>query len=198
MVDSPAAFLSQGEAFRERLDQIKRSTVVPDYGWYPYGSLSSLPILANLLGDDLAEILGLLASEPMADVGCGDGDLAMLFAGLGFDVDAVDHAESNYNQMRGVNVLRRALGYGAGIHDIDLDGRFHLPREQYGLVAFLGTLYHLKNPFYVLEELAKRTAYCLLSTRIAQRTYRTGAVITAEPTAYLLDAREANNDPTNY
>ena len=68
-------------------------------------------------------------------------------------MDVVDHLESSFNQMRGIDILREALGLSLDIHDIDLDGRFHLPRSDYRFVFFLGTLYHLKNPYYVLENL---------------------------------------------
>jgi hypothetical protein len=83
------------------------------------------------------------------------------------------------------------------VYDIDLDGRFHLPRPDYRFAFFLGTLYHLKNPYYVLENLASHADWCVLSTRIAQVTPRQ-TFIEEDPVAYLLDPREANNDPTNY
>jgi len=99
--------------------------------------------------------------------------------------------------MRGIDLLRDALGLSVGVHDIDLDGRFHLPRPDYRFAFFLGTLYHLKNPYYVLENLAWHADWCVLSTRIAQVTPRR-TFIEEDPVAYLLDPREANNDPTNY
>jgi len=49
------------------------------------------------------------------------------------------------------------------------DRPFTLPHDAYDVVLFLGILYHLRNPFYVLEELARRTTHLLLSTRIARR-----------------------------
>jgi len=112
-------------------------------------------------------------------------------------VDAVDHLESSFNQMRGIDVLREALGLSLDVHDIDLDGRFQLPRSDYRFVFFLGTLYHLKNPYYVLENLASHADWCVLSTRIAQVTPHQ-TLIEDDPVAYLLDPRETNNDPTNY
>jgi len=112
-------------------------------------------------------------------------------------VDAVDHLESSFNQMRGIDVLREALGLPLDVHDIDLDARFHLPRSDYRFAFLLGTLYHLRNPYYVLENLASHADWCILSTRIAQVTPHQTR-IEEDPVAYLLDAREANNDPTNY
>jgi len=120
----------------------------------------------------------------------------MFFARLGFSVDAVDHAESNFNQLRGVRTLARELNLPVQVFDIDLDRPFELPRD-YGLALFLGTLYHLKNPFYVLENLAARADWCVLNTRIAQ-VAASGAPMENDALAYLLGAREANNDPTNF
>jgi hypothetical protein len=51
---------------------------------------------------------------------------------------------------------------------VDLDSQFSLPQQEYGLVFFLGLLYHLKNPFYVMERLARSARHVVLSTRVAQ------------------------------
>jgi hypothetical protein len=122
----------------------------------------------------------------------------MLFADLGVEADAIDHRESNFNQMRGVERLSAESAGRVRALDLDLDAGFDLPRRRYGLAVFLGTLYHLKNPFYVMERLAGAAAYCILSTRIAQVTPGRALPIESEPLAYLLGAREANNDPTNF
>lgn len=189
--------LEEGVRFRSELQALRRRLIVPDYGWYPYESLSALETLTRLLAPLFPDVAGALASGPVADIGCGDGDLGLLCAHLGAQVDAIDHLESNFNQMRGVAVLREALDLTLSVHDIDLDGSFRLPRSDYGFAFFLGTLYHLKNPYYVLEALASRADWCILSTRIARVTPR-HLPIEEEPVAYLLGAREANNDPTNF
>ena len=80
---------------------------------------------------------------------------------------------------------------------MDLDSQFKLPEDVFGLAFLLGVLYHLKNPFYVLEALAKHARYCVLSTRIAQRTPK-GVPMKDEALAYFLAPRETNNDITNY
>jgi SAM-dependent methyltransferase len=189
--------LELGVSFRARLQEIKHRLIVPDYGWYPYASLSALEILARLLEPVFEEVAASLSTGPVADIGCGDGDLGFFCASLGAQVDAIDHLESNFNQMRGLDVLRAGLGLSLDVHDIDLDGPFQLPRSDYRFAFFLGTLYHLKNPYYVLENLAAHADWCVLSTRIAQVTPHQTA-IEQEPVAYLLDPREANNDPTNF
>ncbi len=61
----------------------------------------------------------------------------------------------------------------------------------------LGILYHLKNPFYVLEKLAHSSHYCFLGTRVARVTPK-GAPMQKEPLAYLVDELETNGDPTNF
>jgi hypothetical protein len=59
-------------------------------------------------------------------------------------------------------------------------------------------LYHLRNPFYVLEELARRTSLCLMSTKVA-RCYPDGSPMPAGVSlAYLLAENELNDDNSNY
>jgi SAM-dependent methyltransferase len=177
---------------------VKASTQLSDYGWYPYESLTALPVIADLFADHYSDLRQACCTGGVADLGCADGDFAMMLAHLGARVDAVDHREANFNQMRGVETLRETLDPGVRVFDIDIDEPFRLPRADYGLAFFLGTLYHLRNPFYVLQELAKASDWCVLSTRIAQVTPGSRTRMEDEPLAYLLGAREANNDPTNF
>jgi hypothetical protein len=65
--------------------------------------------------------------------------------------------------MQGVKLLKTALSSSVEIHDVNLDSQFLLPEKSYSLVIFLGILYHLKNPYYALETLAKSANYCLIS-----------------------------------
>ena len=190
--------MREGSIFRERLRSQKNRIAIPDYGWYPYDSLALLPEFLELLRDDLPEIWDLAMQQGVLDLGCGDGDLAAFFASQGISADAVDHAPSNYNQMRGVRALEPLFHPLLRAYDTNIDSYFELPRPHYGFIAFLGTLYHLKNPFLVLEKLATAGCYCLLSTRIAQLTANSGLRIESEPLAYLLDPREINDDSTNF
>src|SRR5712691_9466445 len=132
--------------------------------------MTTLPVISDLLAPVYDEVSSAVSRSPVADIGCGDGDLAMFFSRLGCEVDAIDHAETNFNQLRGVEALRRDLSLAVSVHDIDLDAPFVLPRRDYGFALFLGSLYHLKNPYYVLETMAARADWCILSTRIAQVT----------------------------
>ena len=183
--------------FFHAVRDVKQRLSVPDYGWYPYDTSATLAIIGDLLAPFFSDVAEAVAQAPVADIGFGDGDLALLFRHLGCDVDAIEHAETNFNQLRGIELLQRELALDVPVHDIDLDRPFSLPRNDYGLALFLGTLYHLKNPFYVLENIAAHADWCVLSTRIAQITPH-GMRIENESLAYLLGPREANNDPTNF
>jgi hypothetical protein len=155
-------------------------------------------MLENVLTGDRRKLLSLTEGYPLLDIGCGDGGLSYFFEDLGLPVHAIDHPSTNYNGMEGVRALKTALGSAVEISEVDLDRQFALPRQTYGLVLLFGVLYHLRNPFYVLEALSKRARYCLLSTRIARYTPDHLTDLHDVPIAYLLGDRETNDDPTNY
>lgn len=192
-----AQFVERAQRFWAEIRMLKLSRAEPGFGWYPYESLSAVPTIAELIAPFFDELRPCIVSDAVADIGCGDGDLSFLFARLGCEVDAIDFAANNFNRMRGVESLRRMLGLRVQIYDVDLDAHPHFARECYGLALFLGTLYHLKNPYYLLETLAYKTRWCLLSTRVARFTPRTRAAMDGEPLAYLADGREIANDSTN-
>ena len=100
--------------------------------------------------------------------------------------------------MRGAYSLKSLLKSSVQIHEIDLDDAFSLPHHEFDLVLFLGILYHLKNPFYVLEKLSRASRRIVLSTRIARQTAGEGRRLDDLAVAYLLGPDECNNDPTNY
>ena len=194
----PSGLLQHGQHFWTELRAVKQSANELPFSWYPFESLSALPLVAELLDPASAEVSQAIASHPVADIGCADGDFSLLMARLGADVDAIDFAPNNYNRMQAVEWLSREMGLPVHIHSLDLDRNPTLPREHYGLTLFLGTLYHLKNPYLVLESLAYRTEWCLLSTRIAQVTANRNIRMEEEPLAYLVSGRELANDATNY
>jgi len=153
------------------------------------------PLLAGV-GLDLLELCRGTYGR-VADVGAADGDLAFFLEELGFSVDVVDNEYTNFNKLEGARILKKALNSSVTIHSIDLDSRSQLFTQSYDAVFLLGTLYHLKNPFYILERLAHVTRYCLLSTRIARQT-ADGLPLSKYPVAYLLGPDECNNDSTNF
>ncbi len=56
----------------------------------------------------------------------------------------------------------------------------------------------MKNPFLVLETLARHSRHIFLSTRVASMTPDRKLNFGAQPMAYLVDEDELNNDPTNF
>jgi hypothetical protein len=182
---------------RDRL-ATARIRALPQFEWYPYDSLSNVYQLERLLGSRYDFLLQGAQANGVLDVGCADGELAFLFESLGCKVSAVDHPLTNHNHMRGIRALQPLLNSAIDIQEIDLDSQFSLPGECHGLTLFLGLLYHLKNPFYVLERLARQSKYCVLSTRIA-RCFPDGTPMPKDrPIAYLLESDELNRDNSNF
>jgi len=198
---TPDHFQQELQQFRTELQGVKQTLTPPRPGWYPFDSFTGIAIGLDLLRSVYAEFARDVDNKPVADIGCGDGDLAFLFAHWGATVDAIDNPPTNYNQMQGVENLAGAMGAtmtGTVIRRrMNLDSRFEFPGH-YGFALLLGALYHLQNPYYVLERLAFHADWCLLSTRVAQRTTGTGIRIAEEPLAYLASGMEINNDSTNY
>ena len=180
--------------FMTAIDSLKAS-IDPNFPWYPYGILNNFvhlkPIFEQFSLDRLS------GGSAVLDIGAADGDLAFFLEELGHAVEIVDHAPTNFNSLRGARLLAQHFGSTVKIHDVDLDSYFALPSTRYGLVFFLGILYHLKNPFLVMENLSKVTRHLLVSTRIARHTPQ-GEPIRHMPVAYLLHPAETNNDSTNY
>jgi tRNA (mo5U34)-methyltransferase len=180
------------------LEATKANIAPTEFKWYPYGSLYNVYHLDKLLGADHRDLGRLIGSRRIADIGAADGELAFFLERHGAEVDVVDWPSTNFNGLRGVRALKASLGSSVRVHEVDLDSQFRLPEESYGLAVFLGILYHLKNPYFVLEELAKRADYCLLSTRIARQTPDGSVTLAQYPLAYLVGETELNNDSTNY
>lgn len=187
-------------SFQRRLDEARHNIERRGrrIAWYPYRSLSGLANLDKLLTGERRRLLELAGDDPILDLGCADGELAFFLESLGFCVHAVDYPETNCNNMEGVRALKEELGSSIEILGVDLDSQFALPGHRYGLAFFLGTLYHLKNPYYALEALAERALYCVLSTRVARYAADRRTRIHELPVAYLLAEGEANQDWTNY
>ncbi|MFR9730411.1 class I SAM-dependent methyltransferase [Saccharopolyspora sp. MS10] len=185
-------------AFREDLLARKEKIAPAEFEWYPYDTMANVFHLDRLLSGENRSVFGSLAGSRIADIGAADGDFGFfLEQDLGCRVDVIDNAPTNFNGLRGARRLVEELSSSVRVHEIDLDSQFELPAERYGAVFFLGLLYHLKNPFYVLEALAKRADRCFLSTRVARQA-PDGTPLREQPVAYLLDSAEANDDATNF
>ena len=186
-------------AFRAELLARKEKLAPDDFGWYPYDTMANILHLDALLSGSRRSMFGSLAGERVADIGAADGDFGFFLEfELGCQVDLIDNAPTNFNGLRGARLLADELKSRTQVHEIDLDGQFRLPAQHYRAVFFLGLLYHLKNPFYVLEQLAARAELCFLSTRVARVTPDHRTSLHTQPVAYLLDPAEANNDATNF
>ena len=187
------------DRFRDVLGRARFGLRNPGFEWYPYDTLSSLGHCDQLLRGANRTLFGPRGEgRKVLDVGCADGELAFFLESLGYRVTAVDHPVYNHNGLRGARALKAALGSAVELVELDLDRPFQLPGGPYDFAFFLGTLYHLRNPFHVLEELAKSASHCFLSTRIARRFPGGAAMPKDVALAYLVDEAELNNDESNY
>jgi SAM-dependent methyltransferase len=187
---------AEARRFEDRLREVKRRLADPGFEWYPYDTLSAFGHLEKLLTGANRELL--TGRGRVLDLGAQDGELAFFLESLGYQVVSVDHPAYNHNGMRGIRSLKAALGSSVEVHEIDVDRPFTLPHDSYDLVICLGVLYHLRNPFYVLEELARHTTHCLMSTRVARRFPNGTATPAGVSLAYLLSENELNQDDSNY
>jgi SAM-dependent methyltransferase len=187
------------EEYGRQLAEVKQAAEPSPTFWYPYGTLNNFIGLDSLLHGSNRFLLDLAEDRSVADIGAADGDVAFfLEQRMGMRVSIVDHAPTNFNSLKGARLLKERLGSSVEIHDLDLDQLHRLPQESYGLVFFLGILYHLKNPYYALESLARCSKHLLLSTRVARFSPDKKTKLREIPVAYLLNETECNNDSTNY
>lgn len=189
---------SLAREWRDRLIDLKSENQPGDFTWYGYDIMSNVWHIDALLGRQSRDLLARVEPATVADIGAADGDLGFFLESLGFEVDILDWPATNWNGLRGARRLGELLGSRARIHEVDLDSQFDLPRPRYGLVLLLGILYHLKNPYFVLETLARHSRHLLLSTRVARQTADGRLNLAGAPLAYLLAPDECNNDNTNY
>lgn len=199
----------RAKAFETHLREVKQGCVV-DFGWYPYGTMDNFHLLDRTLTGDNRDLLALLGQGPVLDIGGADGELAFFIESLGIPAHVVDHPPTNYNGCRGVKRLRDALNSKVEIFESDIDRTFALGQGEYSFAFFLGILYHLKNPYGVLEALAQRVRHAVISTRVtrfnaARDRVDRGAVVNnvlvdlrRVPAAYLVAPDECNNDATNF
>jgi hypothetical protein len=182
--------------FKEELSQLKKS-LKPESFWYQYSTLDNFHVLEKMLTGDNRDLGSFLSSGPVADIGAADGDLTFFLQNLGFDSEIIENPPTNQNFLEGARLLSEHFGKDTSIHEVDLDTQFNLT-QKYGLVFFLGILYHLKNPFCALEKLAIASRFAFVSTKIARFAGPGGPEIEDYQLAYLLDSDECNNDSTNF
>ena len=197
-----ASAVEISEYFRETrtygpsLNQVKGETDDAAF-WYPFRSLGNFELLDRLLPQSHRDLDSLTSGKPIADIGAGDGDCSFFLESHGFGVHLIDYPATNHNRMQGARRLKERLDSNVEIFEIDLDKDPTLPGD-YGLVMFLGILYHLKSPLAVLEALARQTDYLVLSTKVARRAPGGNVDLTELPVAYLVGSDELNADNTNF
>ncbi len=189
---------AKAQRFENEMQRLKRENSLPGQDWYRYDSMPNIEALDALLTGERRDLAYLAGGLPVADIGCADGELSFFFERLGLQVDAIDNPGTAQNQMAGVRRMRELLHSSIGVRELDLDSRFELPRAKYGLALLLGVLYHLKNPFYAAEHLARHARYCLLSTRVTRTIPGIQDPVEHISIAYLLGEAELNRDVTNY
>ena len=184
--------------FQTKFEALKAQIGPADFPWYPYSTFGAFSYLDKLLTGEHRDLGHLIGADPVIDIGPADGPIAFFFESLGCRVHAVDYAPINHNGMRGIMKLKAALQSSVVIQEVDLDSSFSLPADRYGLAFFLGVLYHLKNPFHVLQRLARKVQYCFLSTWTAEFAPGDRTPLRHLPVAYLVDEAEVNQDDSNY
>lgn len=174
-----------------------------DFPWYLYDTIANVWHIDNLLTGDNRNLFEDIRGKHIADIGAADGDFAFLMERLGCTVDIIDNAPTNMNGLKGAALVKQRLASDVSINHVDLDEYFTLPGK-YDFALFMGILYHLQNPYYVMKTLAKNTRRIILSTRVATHPpieYVHGSEdlgFDDVPLSYLLDPDESNGDATNY
>lgn len=201
-IDPLAPISAAAEQFAKRLDEIRSRVRLPgDLGFYPWvTSITNLWCIGQALSGENRALFSDLRGKRVADIGGADGDMAFFMETLGAKADLIDCAATSNNGLHGARAYKRELNSAVEIYDIDLNQQFALP-GRYDLIMLLGILYHLKNPFFVLEALGKATEHLLLSTRIAAWSAPVADPERRElvgPVAWLLEEGQAAADPTNY
>jgi tRNA (mo5U34)-methyltransferase len=198
--------------YGKTLKSQRQQLASPEF-WYPYGSINNFDVLNALLTGQNRNIFRDTTPKRAADIGAADGDVSFFMEQEGWEMTIIDNPPTNWNGLRGAKLFKEATGSAIQILEIDLDSQFLL-RDKYDVVFFMGILYHLKNPFYVLEQLSKSARYAFLSTRIMRwskpppekklpnlvsgRPTASRQLMEDLPVAYLLGPTECNNDNTNY
>lgn len=189
--------LERAIRFRDVLRDAK--TKVRGIAWYPYDSLTNVQHIQTLLGNQhLPALDRLVAGKPCLDIGCGDGDLSFFLESLGYQVHALDNPVTNFNGVRGAEALRDQLDSTVQLRSLNIDEQCSLPQVRFGVGFALGLLYHLKNPFVLLDRMAQVCDYVILSSRITSTAPGVGGSIDAVPVAYLLTDDQLNNDNSNF
>lgn len=186
------------EEFTQKLTLAKQEKV--DFEFYPYSSLSNIYHLNKLLHGVVDNFEELLIGKSVMDIGTADGDMSLYAEYIGAkDVTVIEYSPTNYNNLKGLYFLRDHFKNDTKIIECDIDTQQWPALKPVDFTFFLGILYHLKNPLYCLENLAKVTRTAVFSSRVfdTMSQFR-NASFTEEQVAYLWKPAEVNNDDTNW
>lgn len=187
--------------FAPKLRAVKAASAPADFPWYSYDTFANVWHLERILTGENRRLFQDIRGKKIADIGGADGDMAYFCEHIGCAVDIIDNPPTNGNHLNGAAILKKATGSAVNILPMDLDEYFDLPGK-YDFAFFMGILYHLQNPYYVMSKLARNVRRITMSTKLASfpaPAYGDGREGYGDvPVAYLLDQREANGDPTNY
>ncbi len=188
---------------------------------YPFDTLESIDHLMELLDDRAAAHLEGRPIRTMIDIGCANGELGLTFEEAGLSVALLDRshvAEGQGSVVRQnaplvASIMARVRGSHAVIFDEDIDDCFDPKRvierfssspeggagfQRFGLGVMLGVLYHLKNPYAVMEKLGQLCDHLIVATWLADRLPDGRTSIEDEQVVFLLEDRQLAADPTNY
>ena len=161
---------------------------------YPFNTLDNLQLVDRLFAASSLSLQEIISTGSILDVGCGDGDFGFYLSAKGHTVDLIDFEETNQNRMHMVRELSKVLSGNHTVTSIDLDRGLQALDSTYSFAISLGLIYHLKNPFLFLNDLATLSNFAVVSTRILQ-----GAVLPDKAAAaYLVDDHELGQDNTNF
>ncbi len=180
------------DAFLRQMDSLKTANERElSISRYPFQTLDNVKLIERLFQ---AANLPQPSAGRILDVGCGDGDLGFYMSAQGHTVDMLDFPETNQNQMQMVRKLAEQLPGAHTVTSVDLDRGLPDLERFYTLAITFGLLYHLKNPFLVLGDLAMISNFAVVSTRIVD-----SAVLTDDKaSAYLVSDQQLGEDNTNF
>jgi tRNA (mo5U34)-methyltransferase len=188
---------------------------------YDFEILDNIECILQLLGDGGSAFLDELPNKTMIDIGCANGDLGFAFEDAGFSVALLDKshvAEAQGSVVRQnaplvASIIARNKGSRAVIFDEDIEESFHPQRviegfagsyegdqqfQRFGLGVMLGVLYHLKNPYSVIEKLGQLCDHLIIGTWVADCLPDSREIIEDQQVVFLLRDRQLAADPTNY
>jgi hypothetical protein len=205
------------EAVRQDPDFVARNITL-----YDFDSLDNVEAIVRLFDERSAAHLDRITNRTMIDIGCANGELGFAFEEAGFSVALLD--KSLVSAVEGspvrqdapliASIIARNKSSRAVIFDENIDVGFDPSRviegfarahpgeetfERFGLGVMLGVLYHLKNPYSVVEALRQLCDHLVIGTWVADcLPENKQRIIEDEQVVYLLKDRQLSVDPTNF